>query len=62
MKDLSNKNVIHIKKGNVQYLQFRKLLEYTDLLHAFTLKPIDVKNSTEYEENKERAIFCKNGF
>ena len=38
MKDLSNKNVVHIKKGNVQYLQFRKLLEYKDIInHAYSL-------------------------
>ena len=28
MKDLSNENVIHVKKNGVEYLQFRKLLEY----------------------------------
>ena len=28
MKDLSNDTMIHIKKGNIEYLQFRKLLEY----------------------------------
>lgn len=31
--DLSNENVIHIKKENVEYLQFRKLLEYSDKLN-----------------------------
>lgn len=38
MRDLSNKNVIHVKKGKIEYLQFRKLLEYTDSLkHAYVL-------------------------
>ncbi|MCI8654931.1 MAG: hypothetical protein HFJ48_03530 [Clostridia bacterium] len=38
MKDLSNKNVIHLKKGKIEYLQFRKLLEYEDMLeHAYVL-------------------------
>ena len=38
MKNLSNENVIHIKKGEVEYLQFRKLLEYSDIInHAYTL-------------------------
>lgn len=38
MKDLSNENVVHIKKGDVEYLQFRKLLEYSDILtHAYSL-------------------------
>ena len=36
--DLSNENVIHIKKDDVEYLQFRRLLEYKDsITHAFTL-------------------------
>jgi len=38
LKDLSNENVIHINKNGVQYLQFRKLLEYSDIItHAYSL-------------------------
>lgn len=38
LKDLSNENVIHVNKNGVQYLQFRKLLEYSDILvHAYSL-------------------------
>lgn len=38
MKDLSNENVVHIVKNGVQYLQFRKLLEYNDLIsHVYSL-------------------------
>lgn len=38
MKDLSNENVIHIKKNGIEYLQFRKLLEYKDIIkHAYSL-------------------------
>lgn len=40
MKDLSNENVVHIKNEKCEYLQFRKLLEYTDIInHAYGLKP-----------------------
>ncbi len=36
--DLSNENVVHIKKDGVEYLQFRRLLEYSDVInHAYTL-------------------------
>ncbi len=36
--DLSNKNVIHIKKDGIEYLQFRKLLEYKDKIrHAYSV-------------------------
>ena len=38
MKNLSNENVIHIEKDGIQYLQFRKLLEYKDIIkHAYSL-------------------------
>ncbi len=38
MKNLSNENVIHITKGGIQYLQFRKLLEYNKIItHAYSL-------------------------
>lgn len=36
--DLSNENVIHIKNNGIEYLQFKKLLEYKDKInHAYTL-------------------------
>ena len=46
LTDLSNENVIHIKTEKVQYLQFRKLLEYKDTIsHAYSLG-IDVNFRT----------------
>lgn len=59
MKDLSNKNIIHIKKRNIEYLQFKKLLEYSDIInHAYGIG-LDrnyrtSKNSKE--EKYEKAI------
>ena len=36
--DLSNENVIYVKKDGIEYLQFRKLLEYKDIInHAYSL-------------------------
>ena len=36
--DLSNENIIHVNKNGVQYIQFRKLLEYSDIVrHAYSL-------------------------
>ena len=29
--DLSNENVIHVKSNGIEYLQFRKLLQYDDI-------------------------------
>jgi len=52
MKDLSNKNIIHIKKDGIQYLQFRKLLEYSDIInHAFGIG-VD-RNYRTYKEKEE---------
>ena len=42
MKDLSNKNVIHIKGDKIEYLQFRKLLEYKDVIHHVYALGLDV--------------------
>lgn len=38
MNNLSNNQVIHIKKGDTEYLQFRKLLEYPEIQHCYTLR------------------------
>ena len=36
--DLSNENIIHIKKDNVEYLQFKKLLLYSDIInHGYVI-------------------------
>ena len=46
LKDLSNENIVHINKDGVQYLQFRKLLEYGDVItHAYSIG-IDVNFRT----------------
>ena len=42
MKDLSNKNVIHVKDEKIEYLQFRKLLEYKDIIHHAYALGLDV--------------------
>ncbi len=42
MKDLSNKNVIHVKNNGIEYLQFRKLLECEDIIHHAYALGLDV--------------------
>lgn len=38
MKDLSNKNIIHVKGNGVEYIQFKRLLEYKDkIVHCYTI-------------------------
>lgn len=53
MRDLSNENVIHIKDGDVEYLQFRKLLEYKEKLqHCYTTKCADYKEDDRINYKK----------
>ena len=59
MKDLSNKNVIHIKKNGVEYLQFKRLLEYkNEIKHAYSLgidknfRTINIDNTELTEKQK----------
>ncbi|MBQ3409650.1 MAG: peptidoglycan editing factor PgeF [Clostridia bacterium] len=57
--DLSNKNIIHVKNGDVEYIQFRRLLEYKDkLAHAYTLKPIDLKNKSKDDINYKKICMA----
>ncbi len=51
--DLSNENIIHVKKDNIEYLQFRKLLEYKDRInHAYSIG-IDRNYRTVYSDEKK---------
>lgn len=64
MKDLSNENVIHVKKDGIEYLQFRKLLEYSDIIkHAYAIglepnfRTARAKNATPLtNEEYEKAV------
>ena len=55
MKDLSNENITHVKKDGLEYIQFKKLLEYKNVKHCFTLKPLDFASNETYEEKKEEV-------
>lgn len=51
LKDLSNDRVLHIKKGCQDFLQFRRLLEYSDLItHCYSVG-VD-KNYRTFKANK----------
>ena len=38
MEDLSNENIVHIKNDEVEYIQFKKLLEYPKIRHCYTIR------------------------
>ena len=59
MSDLSNEVVVHVKDGECEYLQFRKLLEYEGLVkHAYGLKPANfmTKRDRITEDEFEMAL------
>lgn len=59
MQDLSNENIIHLKRENIEYIQFRRLLEYPELVHCYTLKAydFDIAGNDTYEEKKNIVDF-----
>ena len=52
MKNLSNENIVHVIKEDIQYLQFKKLLEYKDKInHCYTLKEsYEINDGENYEK------------
>ena len=60
-EDLSNENVIHVKKQNVQYIQFRKLLEYKDKInHCYTMRTFDNDYREDNGKNYKELCECLN--
>ena len=51
--DLSNEVVIHQKVGDVEFLQFRKLLEYPQIKHAYGLKTLDFRKREKNNPREE---------
>lgn len=63
--DLSNENVIHIKKDGIEYLQFRRLLKYSDKVsHAYSLgtdvnfRTAKANKTPISKEEYENAVRC----
>lgn len=54
--DLSNENVIHIKRNGLEYLQFKKLLEYEDLTHAYSL---GLENNFQITESNDSGKYTE---
>ena len=66
MKNLSNKNVIHVKDKEIEYLQFRKLLEYKELIHHGYALGLDIGFKTTAVNQKpaspERMELAKQSY
>ena len=56
--DLSNKNIVHVKKDGIEFLQFRRLLEFDNIVHCYTLRTndIDFRRSVRSSEEVESSI------
>lgn len=52
--ELSNENIIHVKNGNTEYIQFKKLLQYNNVItHAFSIgKNVNFRS---VKTNKKRS-------
>lgn len=61
---LYNPKTVIIQDKDLKILQFKKLLEYKEIAHAFTLKPLDFGSNDTYGKIKNEAdnnykIVCK---
>lgn len=54
--DLSNENVIHIRKDGIQYLQFRKLLEFSEIIHAYSLGLENNFRTSNFKEINDKDV------
>ena len=66
MEDLSNEKVIHIKDKGIEFLQFRKLLEYKDIIYHTYALGLDVGFKTTTPNQKptspERMELAKKSY
>ena len=56
--NLSNENIVHIKSNEIEYLQFKKLLNYPEIKHAYVIgldKSFKVNSDKLSEEKNEIA-------
>ncbi len=49
---LLNDEIVITNNNGTRYLQFKKLLEYENIQHGFTLRPMDFGNNVTYHEKK----------
>ena len=54
--DLSNENIIHMKKDGIEYLQFRRLLEFDNLINCYTLSANDVDFRRKFPNEKSYIL------
>ncbi|MBO4815407.1 MAG: peptidoglycan editing factor PgeF [Clostridia bacterium] len=50
-----NNEIVIIQDEDLKILQFKKLLEYKEIKHCYTLKPLDFGSNITYENKKEEV-------
>ena len=53
---IDNKEVVLIKNEDAIYLEFKKLLEFDNIKHAFTIRPLDFADGKTINKKKEIVI------
>lgn len=56
MKDLSNEVILHKECNGTEYIQFKKLLEYPEIQHCFTLRKNELNFKAQDLENSYEKI------
>ena len=57
----SNKNIVYVTDKNISYIQFKKLLEYPEVVHAYTVdKNVDFKTVSNHSKDKNFDIAINN--
>lgn len=58
MANLSNNDIVHIKKKNMEYLQFKRLLEFPEVVHCYTLSVnnFDVAGNDSMKNREETVL------
>lgn len=52
---IKSQEIVIIQNEDLRIMQFKRLLEYSNLSHAFTIKPLDFGSNDTYKEIKEEA-------
>lgn len=48
--NLSNEKMVHVKSDGIEYLQFKRLLEFDNLVHCYTLSVYDVNFKSDSDK------------
>ena len=63
--DLSNENIIHVKNKNIEYLQFKKLLQYPEIKYAYVIgldKNFKISLEPKNDEEKIKNNLSKKSY